>query len=104
MLKVSRVFTRPDTSIPWHNQVLYTVGLLNIEESFRVQGKLIVKDTSLSANGLEYTVIRYWKDQDAFDEFKAIPDVQAFWAERDEYYASVGITVGSFITEVVSGP
>jgi hypothetical protein len=40
-----------------------------------------------------------WVDRAAFDEYDVDPDLVPYWDLRNEYYSSVGITIGPKIFE-----
>jgi hypothetical protein len=90
-IKVTAVFTRPDTNVPfWKPSIEEYVRLI---EEFGDAGKIVEETAMLGADGLTRTVVRTFVDQAARNEFRAAPVFIDAMAERNAYGTANNITV-----------
>jgi hypothetical protein len=90
MIKITRVQTRPNSSInfftPRQEKVAYT------SNTFQKTGKLIISN-SVSEEGLTRTSIWIWVDQESLDLYKSNELVQLVKQEELDYINSNNFTL-----------
>lgn len=88
MIKITKIFTRPSTDIPWHS----TTG--QIKEKFTELNETMPGGSMTrteSADGLRMTVIRLFKDAKAHNEFLSDDIFAEGRLNRLQYCQDVGI-------------
>lgn len=93
MIKLVRTYTRPDTSTPWHGEVLLSSIVEANLEKYKTDQKLLHVETSLSEDELIFTWIGYFSSEEAFTEYDTDPSLQEFWETRKMYCDVVGIII-----------
>ncbi len=99
MIKIKREYTRPAADIPWHGEVLPNTEFKTKLQTYIDSNKHISYNITYSEDGLKMFYEGVWVDRAAFDEYDVDPDLVPYWDLRNEYYASVGITIGPKIFE-----
>jgi len=94
MLKVTRIYTRPNVEIPWHGEVLLTRAVSDRLQYHRTGGVILQENQEISLDGLTLTYTGYFQDQSTFDVYDTDPALQQFWNDRISYCNMVGITIG----------
>lgn len=104
MIKSSITFKRPNTSVPWHNSPELDIVPKEFMEyimTYMYSGKLLHAKSTESSNGLQYTLIGYWVDQESLDKFNQDPFGNEIYNKRDNYYKTIGGEVEPLVvTEV----
>jgi hypothetical protein len=97
---MTRTYTRPNTSVKWyiHSEHTDRVGLVTatayIRDVYKKTGLLISETMDFSdLNALTVTYTSIWSDRASFNQYDNDPALLPFWAVRDAYHASVGITL-----------
>jgi hypothetical protein len=94
MISFSRVYIRPNTTIPFHNMVLdNTEYRKRLVSAYINTGKLIEQWTDFSEDSLSMTYHAVWTDRESFDEHDADPILNKYWAARDEYCRANNIII-----------
>lgn len=101
MVILKRQFHRPSTDILWYNEIVYPdekwmLRWLHYKDS----GKILdySHDTTPDNLTMNYTAI--WADINAFHEYDHDKDMDQYWADRDLYNSTHGITMGEKIIEI----
>ena len=90
-IKVTAVFTRSDTNVPFWTPS--SEEYLHLIEDLSDTGKIFDATTITSADGLTKTICRTFIDQDARIAFRADLATKAAMVERDAYGTANNITV-----------
>lgn len=86
MITFSRTYIRPNTTVPFHNQVLdNTEYRQHLVSNYINTGKLIEQSTVYSEDSLSMTYNAVWADRESFDEHNADPILNKYWTARDEH-------------------
>jgi hypothetical protein len=100
MITMQRTYTRPSTSVKWyvHSENTDRLGLASatthIRNVYKETGLLILETMDFSdANALSVTYTSFWSDRASFDQYDNDPVLLPFWAVRNAYHDSVGITL-----------
>jgi quinol monooxygenase YgiN len=93
MIFVEKTYTRPSVDTPWHGSIINKEQMISIMTQYSQNGKLLYHNTMVGDSNLQFIHNSMWKDQAAYDEYMSNPILQEFWAARDLYNESVGITV-----------
>jgi hypothetical protein len=95
MIQFSKTFTRPNTEILWHNQVLDNTEYLNqLVPNYIETEKLLEQFLEYSEDSLIMTYVAIWSDQESFDEYDIDPILNTYWTARDEYCSTNNIILG----------
>lgn len=81
MIKITRSWTRPNTTVYWHFQVLDT-GCWN---PFFEDDTLLSNTKRVSLDGLTVTNIAIWLNQAAWEVALTNPSVVAYFQEKVDY-------------------
>jgi hypothetical protein len=102
MIKITRTFTRPSTSISWYQQVLIPDEnfLKRWDDYYVKSGKVITWDSQLHPDQLSNTYTAIWNSLEDFHEYDHDELLDNWWNTRDEYNSSVGIQIGPKILEI----
>lgn len=96
MITCTRTFTRPTTSVLWHNDPGSPVPVVDFKDhlnvNYRATGKLIDDQFEESTDGLSKTYTAIWASLEDYNEYDTDPVFVGFWEARDIYNESVGIT------------
>ena len=97
MITVTRKYTRPSVDVAWHfSKTEYAAELTEFKEHLRenyiVTGKLLFQEPTEDLLTMTYTGI--WDSRESFDLYDVDPILQKYWSIKDQYNASVGITMG----------
>lgn len=87
-IMVTRTWTRPNTSISWHFEILPT----GCWSPFLADDTLLSNSKTLSANGLTVTNVAIWLNQEAWEIALTNPEVVAYFQEKVEYNTANMIT------------
>jgi hypothetical protein len=96
-VNISKIYTRPDESIPWHHDVL-------IGDDFRVRFHDIYSEHCIEKHRIqidEYNIkyVTIWTTEEAYQAFLADPIFKEYWATRDEYNQIMGIIAHDSVIE-----
>jgi quinol monooxygenase YgiN len=102
MIQVTRTFTRPDASIPWHDENHpFAPYRDHMSNNYFKTKKIIYNESPVSEDKLSRTFMQIWADQEFHNEWLNDPHFQEFYRARDMYNESVGIVAGErIITEL----
>jgi len=82
-IKISKVFTRPDTNIPWHFEVLSGEEYAN--QFAAVHAANCVSITKELVDNLNIKFTSEWVSNEAYQAYIQDPILKKFWDSRDEY-------------------
>lgn len=103
MIMFTRVFTRPNTSVPFHHEVLdNTEYKARLIAAYINTEKLIAQMKTFSDDELVMTYTAFWKDRASFDEYDSDPVLIPYWTARDAYCAAMNIILGPQTFEEVN--
>ena len=93
MIQVTRTFTRPNASMPWHDEVhSFAPFRDHMSNNYFKTNKIIVADSPTSEDQLSRTFMQIWISHEYHTEWLNDPHFQEFFTNRDAYNASSGIT------------
>ena len=92
MILTSRTYHRPDISVEWHNKVVEEGKPEFIERLRTEYANDLVLNTVNHDDDLTVTFTTVWNTRERYEQYRVDPILQVFWAARDAYNASVGIT------------
>ena len=101
MVILRRQFHRPNTDILWYNEIIppdekWMLRWLHYKES----GKIVDYSHDTTPDNLTMNYMAMWADLNAFHEYDHDPDMDQYWAARDSYNATHGITMGEKILQI----
>jgi hypothetical protein len=91
MFLVTRTFTRPNTSIAWHNNS----GRTDFQQAwlgYVSSAKITNHTSSVSHDGLTLTIETTWADEAAWQDYLANPATVGMVTARNAYNSAHGIT------------
>lgn len=102
MIQVTRTFTRPNASIPWHDEAhSFAPFRDHMSNNYFKTNKIIMSQSPTSEDQLSRTFLQIWTSPEYHTEWLNDPHFQEFFANRDAYNASVGIIATErVITEI----
>lgn len=105
MIKVTKITTRPDTSVAWHFDPalgIFDAGFYDhLQNVYILTGKRISAENTVTNNGLTLTWISFWASQQDFDDFESDVVLLAYWSTKHTYYATNSVTMGDNLVESV---
>jgi hypothetical protein len=102
MILVSRTYTRPATNVIWHiTAVPWDTKYQVVMDGYAAEGKFLGRQVTVSPDKLSLTWSGLFRDQAAADEYDTNTVLAEYWATRDAYLTSVGITKSDVITSQV---
>ena len=98
MFRVTRVFTRPNTGVKWHFEV---IDGSYFRKTYIDTGKIVLLNNTISEDGLTFNHEAFWIDEAAWLEHKQDPKIIEYFAARDAYNDANGIVAGPTQTETI---
>lgn len=98
MFRVTRIFTRLDTGIKWHFEVL---DGSYFRETYIDTGKILLLNNTISEDGLTFNHEAFWIDEATWIAHKEDPNIIQYFAARDSYNNANGITASATTTETI---
>lgn len=96
MILFSKTYTRSNTTIPFHNQVLdNTEYTQHLTQNYILTEKLLEQWTEFSEDLLVMTYNSLWSDRESFDEHNADSILNIYWTDRDVYCSTNNIIQGT---------
>jgi len=93
MIYTEKTYTRPNTNIPWHGELLTTPEhRAHVDSTYIFTGKILTKEKILSEDGLSITFKYTFDAQESLDQYEADPVMVAYWQSRTDYNSAMGIT------------
>lgn len=89
---VTRIWTRPSTSSEWFTKKMTQDIDDHIQKTFVDTGLRLKQSTSVNADRTQLTVETVWKDEAAWNLFKADAIVAGWLQLRDSYNKEAGVT------------
>lgn len=99
MFRVTRTFTRPNTSIPFHPQA---VDGTYFKQTYIDTGKIVWLNNRLSEDGLTFYHEAFWENETTFNLHKEDPNIIEYFRLRDLHNSGNGITATQTVTETIS--
>ena len=100
MIQVTKTFTRPNTSVSWHDDIFAPYRDHMSNNYFKTK-KIIYNESPVSEDALSRTFMQIWADRTCHAEWLNDPYYQEFFKARNTYNESVGIVIGeTIITEL----
>jgi hypothetical protein len=96
MFRVTRTFTRPNTEVLWHFQVL---DGSYFRTTYLESGKCIFLNNQVSADGLLFYHEAYWQNKELWEEHRQDPIMIEYFRLRDEHNQLNGIIADETQTE-----
>ena len=92
MIQVTRTFTRPNVSIPWHDEAnSFALFRDHASNTYFKTNNIILSQSPISDDLLSRTFLQIWTSQDYHSEWLNDPYLLEYWTLRDTYNAFVGI-------------
>lgn len=92
MIQVTRTFTRPNASIPWHDEANpFAPFRDHASNTYFKTNKIVLSQSPTSDDLLSRTWLQIWTSQDYLSEWVNDPYLREYWILRETYNASVGI-------------
>jgi hypothetical protein len=86
MILVTKTFTRPNTDVKFHYEVLNNEEFKNhMKSKYYETGKVVSENKKLDETNLSFTYSGVWKTRADFDEHDTDPVLQKYWDSRDAY-------------------
>ena len=96
LVTISKIYTRPDASVPWHHEVLDGSEFLDRFKIYEINCTLNEK---INIDELHIKFTSQWNSDEACQEYLNDPILKNYWQNRDEYNQIVGITSEDRIVE-----
>lgn len=95
MVRVTKQYYRPNTSVPFHNEKVNGVAPIDgtyFKETYINPGKMIYISNTHSEDGLTMFHESIWIDEETRLAHLQDPQIVSFYAARDAYNSQNGIT------------
>ena len=89
-VKISKIYTRPDESIPWHYEVFPGDAFMTQFNAVHLTNCTLKERTDIDPLNIEFKI--EWVSDEAYQAYLDDPILKEYWAARDEYNQVVGIT------------
>ncbi len=102
MILFTKTFTRPNTNIKFHHEVLDNSLFKNhLKKNYYDTGKLLSEKKITDESNLILTYKSLWNSRSDFDEYDNDPVLTLYWSQRDDYNRVNNIVTGEKIFKEV---
>lgn len=96
-VKISKIFTRPDASIPWHYEVFPGDAFISQFNDVHLTNCMLKERNIIDPLNIEFKL--EWASDEAYQAYLDDPILKEFWKARDEYNQVVGIVAQDSVIE-----
>jgi hypothetical protein len=97
MVKISKMFTRPDESIPWHFEILDISSFM--EQFDKTHAENCISNDLINIDPLNIKIVKVWVSDEACQAYQKDSVVVEFCNSRDEYNNVMGIVAHATVKE-----
>lgn len=102
MVRVTKQYYRPNTSVPFHNEMVNGVAPISgtyFKQTYINTGKIIYISNTHSEDGLTMFHESIWIDEESRSAHNQDPQIINYYAARDAYNLEHGITFNETVIE-----
>jgi quinol monooxygenase YgiN len=97
LVTISKIYTRPDTSVPWHYEVLDSSEFLG--QFHKIHAIHCTMNERIDIDELHIMFISQWESDEACQAYLDDPILNSYWQIRDDYNEIAGITSEERVVE-----